>query len=186
MRRLLAGQALAHHKRDRILQRRVGPVRDVLVLAFPVIAVFQHGREVAGDARHPPRPDRLDPRLFDGVEHRAGRPGFGREPAVDGRVVTGEAQGHRVGVPADHRDIVRVELARRLGQTRLAAHERRPVGGERHLKVAVLRDRAHAGGDGALQRLSRRALLVSGLAVGGGHKGETLGLILSGRRRVIH
>ena len=176
MRRLLAGQALAHHQRDRILERRVGPVGDVLVLAAAVIAVLQHGREVAGDARHPPRPDRLDPRLFDGVEHGAGGPALGREAAVDGGVVTGEAQGHRVGVPADHGDIVRVELARRLGQARLAAHQRRPVGGEGDLEVAVLRDRAHAGGDRALERLSRRALLVSGLAVGGGHKGETLGL----------
>ena len=97
----MPGQPLAHHEGDRVLDRRVRPVGDVLVLAAAVVAVLEHGREIAGDARHAPRADRLDPRLLDGVEHRAGGLRLRGEPAMDAGVVAGEPQRHRIGVAAD-------------------------------------------------------------------------------------
>ena len=42
-------------------------------------------------------------------------------------VVAAEAQRHGVGVAAQHRDVGGGELARRLGQARLVARQRRPV-----------------------------------------------------------
>ena len=106
-RRLDAGQPLAHHEGDRVLDRRVRPVGDVLVFAAAMVAVLEHGREVVGDARHAPRADRLDARLLDRVEDRAGRLSLGREPAMDAGVVAGEPQRHRIGMAAHDRDVLR-------------------------------------------------------------------------------
>ncbi len=69
-RRRQAGQALAHHQRQRILDRRVGAIGDVLELAA-VKALVEHGRQVHGDAVHAPRADGLDARLFHRLEYRA-------------------------------------------------------------------------------------------------------------------
>ena len=68
--RRLAGQPLAHHQRQRFVERRVGAVGDLVEFAA-VKAVVEHGGEILGDAVHAPRADRLDPRLFDRLEHRA-------------------------------------------------------------------------------------------------------------------
>ena len=64
-RRRLAREALAHHERDRVLERRIGAVGDVLIFGAAMIAVLQHGGEVRGDALHALRADRLDARLLD-------------------------------------------------------------------------------------------------------------------------
>ena len=106
-RRFEAGQALAHHQRDRILDRRVGAVRDLLVLAAAVVAVLEHRRDVAGDAGHAARADRLDARLLDRVEDGARRLAVGREAAMHGGVVAGEPQRHRIGMAAQDRDVLR-------------------------------------------------------------------------------
>ena len=120
---LMPGEALAHHEGDRVLDRRVRSVGDVLVLAAAMVAVLEHGREVVGDARHAPRADRLDAGLLDGVEHGARCLRLRREPAMDAGVVAGEPQRHRIGVAAHDRDVLPVELARRLGQARLVGHQ---------------------------------------------------------------
>ena len=75
LRRLAAGQALAHHERDGVLERRVGAVGDLLVVAAAVIAVLEHRREVAGDAR--PCGARRSPRRAPARprRRRRGRPG---------------------------------------------------------------------------------------------------------------
>ena len=49
-----------------------------------------------------------------------------------------------------------VELARRLRQPHLAAHQAGPLGGEGHLELRLARDGAQAAGDRALERLGRR------------------------------
>ena len=88
-RRRLAGQALAHHQRQRILDRRVGAVGDLVELAA-VEAVVEHGGEILRDAVHAARADRLDARLLDRLEDRARLLAGGLQAAMDRRVVTGE------------------------------------------------------------------------------------------------
>ncbi len=56
--------------RERVLDRRIGAVGDLVELAA-VEAVVEHGGEVLRHAVHAARADRLDPRLLDRVEHRA-------------------------------------------------------------------------------------------------------------------
>ena len=66
----MPGQALAHHQRQRVLDRRVGALGDLVEFAA-VKALVQHGGEILRDAIHAPRADRLDARLLDRLEHRA-------------------------------------------------------------------------------------------------------------------
>ena len=119
-RRRLAGEALAHHQRDRVLDRRVGAVGDLVELAA-VEAVVEHGGEVFRDALHAARADRLDARLLDRVEHRARLLAARHQAAVHGRIVTGEPERDRIGVAAHDRGVLPAELARRLRQPHLAA-----------------------------------------------------------------
>ena len=65
-----AGQPLAHHQADAVLERRVGAVADLAVFAA-VKFVVEHGGEVRGDAVHAACADRFDARLFDRLEDRA-------------------------------------------------------------------------------------------------------------------
>ena len=88
-RRRLAGQPLAHHHGDRILDRRIGAVGDLVELAA-MEAVVEHGGEILGDAVHAARADRLDARLLDRLEHRARLLAARHQPAVHRRVVAGE------------------------------------------------------------------------------------------------
>ena len=73
-------------------------------------------------------------------------------------VVAGELQRDRIGVAAHDRGVLRVELARRLGQARLAAGDAGPLGREGDFELGLARDRAQAAGDRALERLGRRFL----------------------------
>ena len=169
-RRLGAGQALAHHEGERVLERRIGAVGDLLVFAAAMIAVLQHGRDVGGDAGHAPGADGFDARLLDRVEHGAGRLALGGELAVKRRIVAGEPQRHGIGIAAQDRHVLRGQPPRRLRQAGLVlAHERRTVGGEGDLEIGLAGDRLHGAGDGALQRLRRRFLLLTWLAVRDGH-----------------
>ena len=71
--------------------------------------VVEHRGQIRGDAFHPPRPDRLDPRLLDRVEQRARRLVLRRMAAMDRVVVAGEPQRHRIGEPR------RIAASRGLG-----------------------------------------------------------------------
>ena len=156
-RRHFAGQPLAHHHGQRILDRRIGAVGDLVELAA-VEAVVEHGGEISCDAAHAARADRLDAGLLDRLEHGARLLAAGRELAMHGRIVTGEPQRHRIGVAAHDRGLALGEPARRLRQPRLAAGQARPLGGERHFEIALAGDRAQADADRALERLGRRVL----------------------------
>ena len=126
--------------------------------------------EVLGDALHAARADRLDARLLDRLEHRARLLAARHQAAMHGGVVTGHPQRDRVGMAAHDRGVRRGQLARRLGQPRLAAHHARPLGGERDLELGLPRDGAQAAGHRALERLGRRFLGRGlGLDVGGHH-----------------
>ena len=118
-------------------------------------AVVEHGGEIVRDAGHAARADRLDAGLLDGVEHRA----RGLPPGTSLRctlgIVAGELERDGVGVAAHDRGLLRGQLARRLGQPRLAADHAGALGGESDLELGLARDRAQAAGDRALERLGR-------------------------------
>ena len=168
LRRTHPGEALAHHHRQRLLERRILAPRH---LGQPGAheTVVQHGSEVAGDAFHAARADRLDAGLLDGIETGAASRRLRHQAAVDVAVVAGETQRHRVGVAAHDRRVARIELARRLGQARLDAFgrgdEARPLGRVGHLEVGRPGERAHAAGHCALERLLRRVGLARWLVV---------------------
>ena len=105
-RRRLAGQPLAHHHGDGLLDRRVGAVGDLVELAA-MEAVVDHRGEIVLHADHAARADRLDAGLLDGVEHRAGLLAAGHQPAMHRRIVAGELERHRVGVAAHDRGLLR-------------------------------------------------------------------------------
>ena len=92
-----AGQLLAHHQRQRFLERRVGLVRDVGEVGLGVF-VLQHRADIVGDARHGARADRLDAGLLDRIEDGAGLLAFGRQLGVDAR-----DRGRRASAPWNRR-----------------------------------------------------------------------------------
>ncbi len=67
-------------------------------------------------------------------------------------------QRDRIGMAAHDRGLVLAELARRLRQPHLAAHQAGPLGGEGDLQLRLARHRAHAAGHRALERLGGRFL----------------------------
>ena len=169
-RRRHAGEPLAHQHGERLLDRRVGAVGDLVELAA-MEAVVDHGGEVLGDAGHAARADRLDAGLLDRLEHRARGLAARHELPMHARIVTGELERDRVGVPAHDRGLAGGELARRLRQPDLAADHAGALGREGDFEVGLARDRAQAAGHRALERLGRAFL-------GGG----SVGLVLGGLR----
>ena len=156
-RRRHAGQALAHQKRQRVLDRRVGALGDLVEFAA-VEFLVEHGGQILGDAVHAPRADRLDARLLDRLEHRARLLAGRLQAAMHRRIVAGKAQRDRIGMAAHDRGLAAAELARRLRQADLAAHQAGTLGGEGDLQLRLARDGAQAAGDRALERLGRRVL----------------------------
>ncbi len=169
-RRLQAGQTLAHHHRDRLLQRRLVAVARFGQRAS-VIAVVEHGRKVGGDALHPTRTDRLDARLLDGVEQGARSLVLRRMALVDGVVVAGQPKRHRIGETAQDRRLARIGPARRLGQARLGpvgpGDKTGLVGGKPDLQIGPTRHCARGRGERALERLVGRLGLGAGFAIAG-------------------
>ena len=129
-----AGQAFAHQHRQRIGQRRVGAVGDLVELAAMKMIV-EHRGEVLGDAGHPARAERLDPRLFDRLEHAARLRIARHQLAMHFRIVAGEFQRDGIGVAAHDGGIAPRHLARRLRQPRLAGRKAGAFGGEGHFEL---------------------------------------------------
>ena len=171
-RRRFAGKPFAHQHGERIFDRRIGAIGDLVELAA-METIVEHRREIAGDAVHALGADRLDARLLDGLEHRARLLPARRQLAMHGRIVTRHLERDGVGMAAHDRGLLARELARRLRQPRLAADEPRPLGRVGDFKLAIARDRAQAAGDRALERLGRRFL------------GRALGLDVRGHRVAI-
>ena len=142
-RRRLAGQPLAHHHGDGLLDRRVGAIGDLVELAA-METVVDHRGEVALHAEHAARADRLDAGLLDRIEHRARLLAAGHEPPMHRGIVAGELQRHRVGIAAHDGGLLAGQLARRLGQPHLAADQAGPLGGKGHLELGLPGDGAQA------------------------------------------
>ena len=174
-------------KGQRVSERRVGAAADGVVIC-PLIAVVEHGGDIARDAAHAPRADRFDARLLDRVEGRAPFHRGGRETAVDRVIVAGEAQRHGIGAAAQNGGVLRRELARRVGEARLGAFlggdEGRALGREAHVEIGRFRHGAHGPGDGALEGLLRRVLGLRGSAVAA-HDSRVLFLLLANMRAAL-
>ena len=155
--RRLAGEPFAHQHGQRVFDRCIGTVGDLVEFAA-METVVEHGGEIFGDAAHAARADGLDAGLLDGVEHRARLLAAGHELAMHRRVVTGEPQRDRIGVAAHDGGLALIEPPRRLRQPRLAAGEPRTLGRERHFEIALAGDRFQANADRALERFGRRFL----------------------------
>ena len=138
-----AGQPLAHHQRERVLDRRIGAVGDLVEFAAVELLV-EHGGQILRDAVHAPRADRLDARLLDRLEHRARLLAGRLQAAMHRRIVAGESQRDRVGMAAHDRGFGLAQFARRLRQAHFAAHQAGALGGEGHLEIGLARD-ARAG-----------------------------------------
>ena len=156
-RRGRAGQALAHHQRQRFFDRRVGALGDLIELAAAV-ALVEHGAEVLRDAVHAAGADGFDARLLDRFEYGARLLADRLQAAVHGRIVTGELERDGIGMAAHDRGLMLAELARRLRQPHLAAHQARAFGGEGDFQFALARDGAQAAAERALERLGGRFL----------------------------
>ena len=156
-RRYLPGQALAHDHRHRLLDRRIGAVGDLVEFAA-MEAVVDHGGEIFRHARHAARSDRLDARLLDRLEHRPRLLSARHQLAVDGRIVARELERDGIRMAAHDRRVGTGELARRLGQTRLAADDAGTFGGEGDFKLRLAGNGAQAAAHRTLERLGRRVL----------------------------
>ncbi len=119
-----------------------------------MIAIVEHRREVGGDALHPARADRLDPRLLDRIEQRPGRRILRRVAPMHRVAVASETQRERVRLAANDRRLPWIRLARRLRQARLrafrAGRQRRLVGGKGDLKFGMAGERPRARGKARL------------------------------------
>ena len=140
-RRRLAGKPFADDHGDGILERRIGPVGDLVVFAA-MKTVIEHGGKVLRHAAHAARADCLDAGLLDRLKHRARLLAAGHEFAMHGRVMTGKPQRDRVGVTAHDGRLSLIEPARRLRQPRFAAGQPGALGREGDLDVTLAGDRA--------------------------------------------
>ncbi len=116
-------------------------------------AVIEHRAEVLRHALHAARANRLDPRLLDCLEHGAGLLAARHLPPMHRRVMAGELQRDRIRMPAHDRCVLHIELARRLGQPRLAAGHAGTLRRVGNFEIGLARDRPHAARDRALERL---------------------------------
>ena len=156
-RRCETGEPFAHHQSERLLDRRVGAIGNVVEFAA-MKAIVEHGGEIERDAIHAARADGFDAGLLDGFEHRACLLAVRLQLAMDDGVVTGDAQRDRVGIAAHDGRFGFRQFARRLRQPRLAAQQAGPFGGVGHFEIGLARQSAQSAGDRPLERLGRRFL----------------------------
>src|SRR6476660_8502975 len=149
------GQTLAHHEGERVFDRRIRTFRDLVELAA-MEALIEHRREILRDAVHAPGADRFDARLLYRFEDRPGLLAGRLKAAMQGLIVTREAQRNRVGVAANDCRLALAEFAWRFGQPDLSAHQARSLSRERDLKFRLARQGAQATGHRALERFGRR------------------------------
>jgi hypothetical protein len=167
----LAGHGLAHQQAHHLGEIVLLPRVDAGIALLPAM-FLERGGEVLGDAGHALRADRLDPRGLDRIEDLAGERSPRALLAVGLDVVVLQLERDRIGLAAGAGDFVGRHVARGRGQPRLAAQEAGlpaagRTGGEAHLDVIALADRAdRRAGDAAklidrIFRSSHRAISAS-------------------------
>ena len=154
-----AGEPLADHERDRILERRFLLGRHHGVAAVGV-AVLDAGGEITCHARHAVGAERLHARALGRLEHEPRRAGAGRQPVVQLHVVAARRQSEAVGPAANDRDLALRGHARRLGQLHVPRRELGRAGREGDVEVVLAGDGAHGEADRTLQGLGRRFLAL--------------------------
>ena len=92
-RRRHARQTLAHHQRQRVLDRRIGALGDLIELAA-MKAFVEHRGEILRDAVHASRANRFDARLLHRLEHGSSLLAGRLQTTMHGRIVTGKPQGN--------------------------------------------------------------------------------------------
>src|SRR5690606_14504414 len=107
--------------------------------------------------------DRFVPRLFDLVVDLPGGLARRHPGRVQLVVMEAELERHGIGMAAYFRDLVVRQRAGRRLEARLIAADARWIGREFDLEIALVRDRAHAGGGHAPEFLDRIFLIAHGL-----------------------
>src|SRR4051794_33740941 len=128
-------------------------------------AVVDHRGKIFCNARHPPRPDRLDARLLDGIKDRARRLARWHELAMNVWIVTSELERNRIGMSAHDRGFAQGKPAGWFRQADLAADDAGPLGREGDFQVGFTRDRANAACHRPLERFGRILLLTGALGL---------------------
>src|SRR5262249_119500 len=130
--RRLTCKALADQHGERLLDRRVGTVGDLVEFAAMKLIV-QHGGKIPADPLHPPRPDPPGPGLLDRLENRSPLLTSRKQAAMNCVIVTGHAQRDRIRVPANDRGVGSCEFARWFRKPRLAGRHPGSLRCERNL-----------------------------------------------------
>ena len=155
------GGEMPHQIARRLRQRCPAGVGDLGVSLAPRL-LGDLGVDVAGGARHRPRPHRLAARGLHRLEERRGGLALGRVAAVGGVVVEAQAQREGVGGAARQQHLVAGQPPRHLRQPHRPRRAARRVDREGDLQLALA-------GHGA-RRLRQRLLERIGRVVGGlGH-----------------
>ena len=153
-----AGQPLAQDQAQRLGERRVVLVADLGEVGAEQ-PVVQHLVDVAGHAGHAHAAQRLDARLLQRIERRAGL-GLGRRAlAVDVGIMAREPHRHGVALAAGDGDVAARRQARQIGEPRLVGGQQRPVGREADLELGLAGNGAHRRAHGGFERLGRVGLV---------------------------
>ena len=140
-RRREAGELLAHHQGQRLLDRRLALLGDLGVAAVREL-VLDLGGEVVGHARHAHGADGFDARALGRLEHGTRRAGTRRQAVVQLRIMPGRRQREAVGPAADDRDLLGRGHARGFRQLHVLAVELRLARRVRDLHFALAGDGA--------------------------------------------
>ena len=147
---LAPGRGLAQQVTGGHRQRNVGGLLDLSVAA--PLGLGPHLRvDIRQGTRHFARPERLDPgrlhRLEDLARHRA----TGGVFRMRGRVVMPQPHRQRIGGAARLHDLVTGHAPADLRQPHRVARHARGIGGEGHVQLGLVRERARRLGQGLLE-----------------------------------
>ena len=163
-RRLQAGEPLAHHHGQRIGQRRIGLIGDLVVIAA-VIFVIEHGAYIARNALHAARADGLDAGLFHRIKHLFCLVALRGQFAMQGLIVTSQTQRHGIAITAHDRRIMGRQATGRLGQAGALIHQRGAIGGIGDFEIRTPRQSTHRHGHRPLERFGGCFFRLCGLAI---------------------
>jgi len=149
-----ACQCFARQEAHRLGECRVVAVAHMLI-ALPAVALVKHCREIVGQARHAPCPQRLDPRLLHAFEDGSGCLSGREALCMKCGVVIAEFQRHGVRGAAHGCCFLRVQLAARERQADARSGMRRRLSAIAHGDIGPLGNRPQRRRGGALEDIER-------------------------------